>query len=419
MHTVKGTATVPVGVPALLAQQRLRIHYQPIVELASRRVAGYEALARGPSGTALETPAALFAAAADEGIYDELDRACRREALEGAARAGMDPSLLLFLNVEPAALDVGGVLGRLGATGSQGASIVVELTERALAARPREVLAAVRWLRERNCRIALDDVGADVRSLALMPFVAPDVIKLDMALVQERLSSLEAARILNAVGAEAERSGAVIVAEGIETAEHLRRAQAMGATLGQGWYLGKPGPLGSAICGKDVAHVPRRPPAEADGSTPFETVAPHRSPRRGDKRLLLSISRQLEEEALGLAGEVVVLATFQRHEFFSDRTAFRYCRLANRAALVGALGVGMAQRPGGSVRGASLDADSALCDEWNVIVVAPHFAGAFVARDLEDGGHDLERRFDYVVTYDRELVTEAARSLLGRIIPTQ
>lgn len=405
------------SVAALLADRGLRTLYQPIVDLADGRVVGYEALVRGPRGTSLATPGALFEAAAAEGLYAELDRACRRQALEEAEKAGLDPSLLLFLNVEPAALDDAGVLGRLGDRGSRGPSVVVELTERALAARPREILAAVRWLRERNCRIALDDVGADVRSLALMPFVAPDVIKLDMSLVQDRLPALETARILNAVGAEAERSGALVLAEGIETASHLRRARAIGATLGQGWFLGPPGVLADVPGEGAPVEAPRRPAAESDGRTPYETIAPCRPARRGDKRLLLSISRQLEEEAFGLAGEVVVLAGFQDVAFFSDRTARRYRRLADQAALVGALGAGMPCRPGGKVRGADLTADDPLCGEWDVIVVAPHFAGAFVARDLGDEGSDLERQFDYVITYDRELVTRAARRLLARIIP--
>ncbi len=416
MHEVIAPA---ISVTELVARGHLRVVYQPIVELRTGRVVGYEALARGPVGTGLASPGALFEAAEREGKLAQLDRACRGQALEGALAAGLDPSAFLFLNVEPAALDAGGVLGRLGDLNVRTPSIVVELTERDLASRPSEVLAAVRWLRRRNCRIALDDVGADERSLALMPFLSPDVIKLDMSLVQKRLPALEAARILNAVGAEAERSGAIIVAEGIENEEHLRRASAIGATLGQGWHLGRPGPLRPTGPVRHGVDVPRRPPPEPDGKTPFETVAPERRARLGDKQLLISISRQIEEEALGLAGEAVVLATFQHADFFSGRTAQRYCRLAEQAALVGALGAGMSSRPGGAVRGAPLGVGDPLRAEWDVIAIAPHFAAAFVARDLGDDGPDLDRRFEYVLTYDRELVAKAARRLLSRIIPTR
>ena len=64
----------------------------------------------------------------------------------------------------------------------------------------------------------------------------------------------------------------------------------------------------------------------------------------------------------------------------------------------------------------SLVADDPLQGEWDVVVVGPHFAGAFVARDLGDDGADVERRFEYFMTYDRERVTDAARALLRRLI---
>src|SRR4029453_11490950 len=94
--------------------------------------------------------------------------------------------------------------------------------------------------------IAIDDVGADPRSLALMPFLEPDVIKLDMRLVQAQPSA-EIARVTHAVSAEAERSGARVIAEGIETEAHAHRAAALGADLAQGWLFGRPGPLPEAI----------------------------------------------------------------------------------------------------------------------------------------------------------------------------
>ena len=79
-------------------------------------------------------------------------------------------------------------------------------------------------------------MGADTRSLALMPVLRPDVIKLDLRLVQEHPTP-EIAAIAGAVGAQAERSGAVVLAEGIETAEQAHYARALGATLGQGYFL--------------------------------------------------------------------------------------------------------------------------------------------------------------------------------------
>jgi hypothetical protein len=67
--------------------------------------------------------------------------------------------------------------------------------------------------------------------------------------------------------------------------------------------------------------------------------------------------------------------------------------------------------------GAVLREDDALIGEWDVAVVGPHFVGAMVARDLGDIGEDGDRRFDFFVTYERELVVRAARALMARIVP--
>jgi EAL domain-containing protein (putative c-di-GMP-specific phosphodiesterase class I) len=72
-----------------------------------------------------------------------------------------------------------------------------------------------------------------------MPLLRPDVVKLDLRLVQERPGP-EIAQIMNAVNAYAEQSGAVVLAEGIEDDAHLRAARGLGATLGQGWLFGRP-----------------------------------------------------------------------------------------------------------------------------------------------------------------------------------
>jgi EAL domain-containing protein (putative c-di-GMP-specific phosphodiesterase class I) len=421
----------PQTVRDLLTQGGLRAHFQPIVNLEDRRLVGYEALARGPVGSPLEMPDDLFGAAREAGVLEQLDRACRSCAIAGALEAGLSDDDLLFLNVEPAGLGEGGVLDHADEDELAHISVVVELTERALTARPKEVLAAVRWLRERGCRIALDDVGIDPRSLGLMPFVSPDVIKLDRRITQDLIPESASARVINAVRAESERSGAVVLAEGIEDEEHLRRAEAMGARLGQGWFFGRPAPLEipprrgrgpghdrdpRGVDGGPTLRVPRREPEPAPDATPFERLAPGARLFRGDKRLLLSLSRQLEQEAGAVRGEAVVLATFQDARFFTPSTRRRYERIAEDAALVGTIGVGVAASPGTGLRGAGIDPGDPLEGEWDVIVIGPHFAGAFVARDLGDRGPDAERRFEYLMTYDRERVARAARPLLHRLV---
>lgn len=408
------------GIRELIASRTVRAVYQPIVDLDRDEVVGYEALARGPAGSALESPGALFPAATAAGVLGELDRVCRDVALDGALDARLGPPRALFVNVEPSALGRGELFSRDDALREGRVRVIAEFTERALAARPAEVLAAVDWLRARGCGIALDDVGVDERSLALLPFLAPDVIKLDMGLIQEPAPTIETARVLNAVAAAAEASGALLLAEGIETEEHLLRARSVGATLGQGWHYGRPDalPADTAKERPRGVEVELRAEEVAETATPFELIADERRVRRGDKRLLLALSRQLEAEAGGLGPEAVVVATFQEATFFTDASRARYEELGRSAALVGALGVGIPAQPAPLVRGADLAPDDPLRGEWDVTVIAPHFAGAFVARDLGDRVADPDRRFDFFLTYDRELVTRAASALLRRIVPT-
>jgi DICT domain-containing protein len=296
--------------------------------------------------------------------------------------------------------------------------IVFELTERALTERPSEVLRAVQHLRALGASIALDDVGVDHRSLALMPFVRPEVIKLDMSLVQGRLSP-EKARTMHAVNAYAEESGAVILAEGIETEEHLARALALGSHYGQGWFFGRPQATPAPHSCSSIPSLSSVAGALPAGDTPFERVLDAGArPRTSNKRLLHALSQELEVHAATLCPEAVVLAGLQHLRHFTPATRARYVDLASRAAFVGVLGTALGAAPEPGVRGGCLDADDPLTLEWSVFVISPHFAAALVARDLgDDPSDDMERRFSYRLTYDRRQVVSAARLMMDRIAP--
>lgn len=396
----------------------IRSIYQPIVRLADRRVIAYEALARGPAGSPLELPDALFATARREGLETTLDWECWRAALRGGLAGGIGPERALFVNVEPssAASWVPEIGDPLLEEAFERFPLVVELTERALPNHTTDLIPLAEDLRRRGARIALDDVGTDPRSLALMPFLRPDVIKLDLGLLHNS-PSREIAEVVHAVNAEAERTGALILAEGIETENHLRRALALGASYGQGWLFGRPGELAEdRRPGAPIFPLPRHTatmlPRER---TPFEIVADARPLRRADKRLLLELSLSIERQTTNQGSAAVVISTFQEASHFSPTTARRYEKLAEKAALVAAVGVGMGAEPAPGVRGLHLEADEALRGEWNVIVLGPHFGAAFVARDLGDDGPDQDRRYDFAMTHDRELVTEVARSMMRRL----
>ena len=390
--------------------------FQPIVELAGLEVIGYEALARGPKGSRLERPDHLFAEARALGLVGELDWACRAAAVDAAAKAHLGPPLSLFLNVEPDSLEVDAPSsGAEVALASAGESlhIILEITERALTRRPAELLRQVERARARGWGIAVDDVGADARSLALMPFLRPDVIKLDLRLVRDQ-PTRELAKVANAVRAEAERSGALVLAEGIETAEHVERALALGATLGQGYLFGRPGPLPGTFPAAGITALSPRP-STAPPSTPFELLGATCPVLASRKPLLIEISKQLEVEAAEIGETAVVIAAFQHATFFTPITSGRYTNLAARTAFVAALGTDLPPAPAPGVRGIALADEDPLVGEWTIAVVAPHFAACLSARDLGDGGPEASRRFDHALTFDRTLAIAAAESMLTRV----
>ncbi len=400
----------------ILAARSVTPAFQPIVELGTGQVVAYEALARGPEGSPLHRPDRLFAAAEAAGRVDELDWLCRAEAVAAALRAKLGHSVALFLNSEPSAIGTPcpPAHAAVWERGMRELDLVLELTERAATDRPAELSRVVDEHRAAGRGIALDDVGADVRSLALLPLIEPEVIKLDLRLVQDRPSTEQAA-IVSAVAAEHERTGAAVLAEGIETEAHLGIALSLGATLGQGWMWGRPGPLPASPSGRWT----RRPVGRRaqSGRTPFEVIARERPSAEATKGLLLPMSHHLENRALRIGEGAVVLSAFQHARHFTPRTMRRYETLVVASSLVAAFAVDLDTEPVRGVRGAHVDPEDPLAGEWSVIVIGPHFAGALVAQDLGDRGPDADRRFRFATAYDRGLVIDAARTLVGRVTP--
>jgi EAL domain-containing protein (putative c-di-GMP-specific phosphodiesterase class I) len=405
------------SVRGILATRTLRALFQPIVDLDSGALVGYEALARGPVGSPLESPLELFAAARAEGLLAELDSACRAQAFSAAVESDRLAPLTLFVNVEPEVLDDAPLddLLQIAATAPRALRVVFEITERAISARPAELLRTVARIREHGWAIALDDVGADPRSLAFMSLLQPEVVKLDLRLIQERPSP-EIAAIMHAVNAYTEGSGALLLAEGIETPDHVATARALGARFGQGWLFGRPSeePSPLRVAGAELTRSHVEP---APNRSPFDCLAAGTPLRRAGKRLLIELSKQLEQEALSRGDTALVAAAFQEARHFTIPTAQRYRRLVDETAFVCVFGKGLVSAPLPGIRGATLAPDDPLVGEWDVIVLTPHFAAALLARDLGDSGPDLERTFEYALTYRRDVVVRAASALMSRVAP--
>ena len=404
------TAGLPVGgLDAVLRDGRIRTVFQPIVELDTGALVGYEALARGPEGSALETPDRLFAAARSEDRLGELDMACQRAAIAGANDLGVEAPLTLFVNTEPDSIGFGPLppIGR-------GVRGVVELTERTLTSRLAELLPAVQRARAEGWGVALDDVGADTRSLALMPVLRPDVIKLDLRLVQEQPTP-EIAAIAGAVGAQAERSGAAVLAEGIETAEQAQYARALGATLGQGYFLGRPSrePRRDRVTGMPLPIFTASLPHP--WRTPFDLASSRRPVRHGTMPLLASISRELERQAATGHRTSLLISSFPDTHALTAGIDTVYGDLAANLAFVAAFAVGLPPNLGPGLRGVNIREDDPLRGTWNVVVLGAHFASMLAARETGKAGSSDEQMFDFVFTYEREIIIECAQALLLRI----
>ena len=397
------------GLEEILRRGLLRCVFQPIVDLETGALVGFEALVRGPEGSSLELPDQLFAAARTEGRLTELDRACQRAALASAHANRIEAPLTLFVNAEPDAVGFGPLppMGR-------GVRGVVELTERTLTSRLPELLPAVQRARAEGWGVALDDVGADRRSLALMPVLRPDVIKLDLRLVQEKPTP-EIAAIAGAVGAEAERTGATVLAEGVETSEQAQYARGLGATLGQGFLYGRPSQEArrADVTGIPLPIFPTALPHP--WRTPFDLASTRRPVRRGTMPLLASITRELEGQAAAGHRTSLLISSFPDAHGAQARIDTVYDELADDLAFGAALALGLPPSLKPGVRGVSIADDDPLQGTWNVLVISAHFASMLAAREHGRVGPGGDQAFDFVFTYDREIIVECAQALMLRI----
>src|SRR3954467_2021632 len=400
--------------------------YQPIYDISNPELAredypivAYEALARGPAGSPLQHPDRLFGTARAAGRLAELDWVCRAAAVRGAMDAGLAAPYTLFCNMEPEAIDSPPPfdLRDTWERAKQEVRVMTEITERAMTVRPAGRCATAGGIRDAGWGIALDDVGAEPASLALMPFLDPDVIKLDLRLIQDTPTE-DLAEVINAVNAEAERSNLTILSEGIETELHERTSLAFGATLGQGWLYGKPAPLPNPLpeATRQVQLLGRK--LGARQARVSKIVGTMQSVRSGTKPILHSMSRHLETQARTIGETCVVLAMFEDSQFFGGATKARYEELARVNSFVGVIGPGMPPEPAPGVRSANIDANDELYDQWGVSIISPHFAAAFVARPRGNRNvEDAQREYDFALTYNREFVVETARNMMSKITP--
>jgi EAL domain-containing protein (putative c-di-GMP-specific phosphodiesterase class I) len=322
----------------VLHDRLLRTVFQPIVNVESETVVGYEGLIRGPVGSVLGSPDALIKEAYRQNRVVELDWIARASASRAALAADLSPNDLLFLNIEPLAIasscprdvwpDIKEAFHRF--------RVVLEVTERSLDHDPRTLFEGIDRQRPTVYGLALDDVGADVRTMSMLPVVRPDVIKLDLQVTQTSPSA-KAMKILRFVYEEVERTGATILAEGVETKRHHEVVRALGAPLAQGWLYGKPTdhPTPAHEHEAHMSHLAEL--ALEEVPTPFEVLG-RRKVSRASPDVLLAFAHEVFSHGLHLLPPALVLMLVPGPELLTPRALRVLGQLACREIVTGVIG---------------------------------------------------------------------------------
>jgi EAL domain-containing protein (putative c-di-GMP-specific phosphodiesterase class I) len=405
-------ATVEAEFERVLHDRLLRTVFQPIVRVESGAVVGYEGLIRGPAGSILESPDALIKEAYRQNRVVEFDWIARACASRAALAARLAPDDLLFLNIEPVALDSNcppdlrpDIEEAFGTY-----SIVLEITERSLDHDPRALFEGIDRQRPTVAGLALDDVGADVRAMSMLPVIRPDVIKLDLK-VTHSTPSRDAVKVLHLVYEEVERTGATILAEGVETKRHDQVVRALGAPLAQGWLYGKPTDDPMPVEDHEAHMTLWAELGLEEVRSPFEVLG-GRPISRAPRDLLLFLADEVFRHGLHLLAPAFLVVLVPDPEALTKHHLRVLSQLARGQVITGVIGAGMPPEPAPGVRG-SQQHDPALDGQYAVIAVSPSTAVAVLARQT----HSTQSDFYFGIIHDRPRITTAARCLLRQLGP--
>jgi EAL domain-containing protein (putative c-di-GMP-specific phosphodiesterase class I) len=229
-----------------ILDQQVYSVYEPIVEVTTRTVFGYESLIRGAAGGELHSPMALFQAAEDEDLVFELDCLCRASGLRGAI--GLPSGTKLFLNILPTTIHdpnfrADRLIQTLAECKLSPTDVVFEISEQESIASFSSFKEFRDEYRGLGFQFALDDTGAGYAGLETLLEISPEFVKVDRAFVAGIDTDPVRKATLVALKSVAETIGARIIGEGLDTLEELETLGELGIPFGQGWLFGKPTPL--------------------------------------------------------------------------------------------------------------------------------------------------------------------------------
>jgi EAL domain-containing protein (putative c-di-GMP-specific phosphodiesterase class I)/FixJ family two-component response regulator len=226
----------------VLEHGKLTMVFQPIVDLETEEVVGLEALARFPGDPDRATQA-WFTEATAVGLRLELELAAIEAALAALAEAPAGP--YLSVNAMPDTLASEGLAVLLAYAPAD--RLVLEITEHAPVHDYEGLNKAMQRMRGRGIRLAVDDAGSGFASLRHILQLAPDIIKIDNALTRNVYKDPARRALAAGLISFAAELGATIIAEGIETRLELDALRALGVRYGQGFFVGRPGPIAAVM----------------------------------------------------------------------------------------------------------------------------------------------------------------------------
>ena len=232
-----------------IENDQLNLVYQPICDLATGRVSGFEALARWTDDNGVQHPPTTFISVAEEsGLIVPLGRwalDCAAHTLAGwDAQAGGNCGVSMSVNLSPIQLQrdsiPDAVERTLAASGLGNQRLKLELTESAIIADPDRISRVLMALKGLGCTIAMDDFGTGFSNLASLQMLPIDVLKIDRSFVTGMLADRDKVAIVRAILGLSQALGMETVAEGIEAIEVGQTLAALGCTYGQGYAYARP-----------------------------------------------------------------------------------------------------------------------------------------------------------------------------------
>lgn len=222
-------------------RQTCRPWFQPIIEVARGRVAGYEALARQVSvdGSAKSIGHLFFSDIIPNTLKLGLDRHIRQEAID--AFVNFPDAGFVAVNISPYWIDLlddfhlSPTVAMIERAGIDPARVVIEITE--IGGDLDKLERVVAEYRAAGMKLAVDDFGVGASQIDRLVRLRPDYIKLDMDLFKQASRGGTEADVLLAIAAIAERTGCEIICEGVETDEEFHFALECGASYVQGWVF--------------------------------------------------------------------------------------------------------------------------------------------------------------------------------------